>query len=202
MKKVKQQRNHDHASEYKQPSAEYDQEPVEREIVPHQPLIRKSLGWATLIIIAMAILGGFFTSSYSDEGTAEEVVANRISTSTTAGETLFETETNANIKARDYEVTNAGPDGGEARMLIWDFNKVDLDEVSILVDGVPVKEKLILSENAAGISIPVPSKVTISGVKDLGGGISYAVKFPNDKKTYFNVVSVGQSNTYTVLPSP
>jgi hypothetical protein len=39
-------------------------------------------------------------------------------------------------------------------------------------------------------------------VKDLGGGISYAVKFPNNETTYFNVVSVGQSNTYTVLPRP
>ena len=76
-----------------------------------------------------------------DEGTAEEVVANRISTSTVAGETLFTDETNANIEARDFEVSNAGSDGGEARMLIWDFNSEDLDEVAIFVDGMPVKEK-------------------------------------------------------------
>ncbi|SMQ78414.1 hypothetical protein SAMN05444673_3418 [Bacillus sp. OV166] len=202
MKKNKQQRNHDNHAEYTQQNSEYQQDPIEREIVPHQPLIRKSLGWASLIIIAMAILGSFLTTSFSDEGTAEEVVANRISQSTTAGESLFENETNGNIKSRDFQVTNAGSDGGEARMLIWDFNKVDLDEVAIFVDGVPVKEKLILSDKAAAISIPVPSKVTISGVKDLGGGISYAVKFPNNKNTYFNVVSVGQSNTYTVLPRP
>jgi len=199
MKKVKQQPNH---SEYNQSLSEYDQEQTEAEVVPHQPLIRKSIGWTTLIIIAMAILGSFFTTSYSDEGTAEEVVANRISKSTTAGESLLKNETNSNIKAQDFKVTNVGSDGGEARMLIWDFNKVDLDEVAILVDGVPVKEKLILSDNAAAISIPVPSKITISGVKDLGGGISYAVKFPNNETTYFNVVTVGQSNTYTVLPRP
>jgi hypothetical protein len=79
---------------------------------------------------------------------------------------------------------------------------VDLDEVAVLVDGVPVKEKLILSENAAAISIPVPSTVTVRGVKDLGDGVSYAVKFPNNRTTYFNVVTAGQSNTYTVLPRP
>ena len=202
MKKDKQKPNHNNHSEYTQPLSEYDQEQTDPEIVPHQRLNRKSMGWISLIVIGMAILGSFFTTSFSDEGTAEEVVANRISKSTTAGESLLKNETNSNIKAQDFKVTNAGSDGGEARMLIWDFNKVDLDEVAILVDGVPVKGKLILSENATAISIPVPSKVTISGEKDLGGGISYAVKFPNNETTYFNVVSVGQSNTYTVLPRP
>ncbi|WP_160725301.1 hypothetical protein [Bacillus sp. USDA818B3_A] len=202
MKKEKQQPNQNDHSEYNPSLSEYDQEQTEPEIVPHQRSIRKSTGWATLIIIGMAILGSFFTTSYSDEGTEEEVVANRISKTTTAGESLIKDETNSNIRAKDFEVTNAGTDGGEARMLIWDFNKEDLDEVAILVDGVPVKEKLIITENAAALSIPVPSKVTISGVKDVGGGISYAVKFPNNETTYFNVVSVGQSNTYTVLPRP
>jgi hypothetical protein len=202
MKKVKQQPNQDLYSEYVDPDADNGQQQGEPNIVPHQSLLRKSIGWTSLIVIGLAMLGSFFTTGFSDEGTAEEVVANRISTSTSAGETLFEDESNANIEARNFEVSNAGPDGGEARMLIWDFNKVDLDEVSILVDGVPVKEKLILSENAAAISIPVPSTVTVSGVKDLGGGISYAVKFPNNDTTYFNVVSVGQTNTYTVLPRP
>jgi hypothetical protein len=198
MKKFEQQPN-----PYEQPDSEYQQEPVvEREIVPHQSRMRKSILWGSIALIGMAMLGGFFTSGFSDEGTAEEVVGNRISTSTEAGEELYTEETNAKINARDFEVKNAGSDGGEARMLIWDFNKVDLDEVAIFVDGTPVKEKLILSNNSAAISIPVPSKVTISGVKDIGGGISYAVKFPNNKTTYFNVVSVGKSNTYTVLPGP
>ncbi|MFP7297030.1 hypothetical protein [Neobacillus niacini] len=201
MKKVKKQSNQP-AAEYDQQGNEFSQDETQQEIVPHQTLLRKSLGWTALTIVGLAILSGFFTTSFSDEGTAEEVVANRISNATEAGESLFEEETNANIEARDFEVTNAGGDGGEARMLIWDFNKVDLDEVAVLVDGVPVKEKLILSENAAAISIPVPSTVTVRGVKDLGGGISYAVKFPNNDTTYFNVVAAGQNNTYTVLPRP
>jgi hypothetical protein len=201
MKKVKKQSNQPSTS-YDQLGSEYGQDQTEQEIVPHQSMIRKSLGWTALTIVGLAILSGFFATSYSDEGAPEEVVANRISTATEAGESLFTDETNANIEARNFEITNAGTDGGEARMLIWDFNKVDLDEVAILVDGVPVKEKLILSENASAISIPVPSTVTVSGVKDLGGGISYAVKFPNNKTTYFNVVTAGQSNTYTVLPRP
>jgi hypothetical protein len=63
-----------------------------------------------------------------------------------------------------------------------------------------VKEKLILTNRAAAISIPVPNTVTVRGLKDNGAGISYAVKFPNEKITYYNVVSVNGGNTYTVKP--
>lgn len=174
----------------------------EIEIVPHLSKIKKSIWACSFICLFIAILTSFIITSYLDEGMAEEVVANRISTATTAGEVIFEQEENAAIEARDFKVSNAGVDGGEARMLIWDFNLEDLDEVSILVDGIPVKEKLIISHNTASISIPVPSTVTITGIKDNGGGISYAVKFPNNKTTYYNTVAVGQSNTYTVLPKP
>lgn len=199
-------RTNQHHKHVNKQNVDYDQEHEheheEQEIVPHQARMRKSIWMTFLILIGVAIVGSFFTTSFSDEGTADEVVANRMSTSTVAGEDLFTDETNANIEARNFEVMNAGSDGGEARMLIWDFNKVDLDEVAILVNGTPVKEKLILSDNAVAISIPVPSQVIISGVRDIGGGISYAVKFPNNETTYFNVVSVGQYNTYTVLPRP
>ena len=173
----------------------------ENEFIPNQSQFKKSILHVSILALVITMLTSFVVTSYLDDGSAEEVVANRVSTSTSAGEKLFIEESNDNIEARDFEVTNAGGDGGEARMLIWDFNLEDLDEVSILVDGVPVKEKLIISNNAASISIPVPSTVTVVGVKDNGGGISYAVKFPNNKTTYFNTVSVGQSNTYTVLPS-
>ena len=181
------------------PANEIEQQ--ETELVPHQSRLKKSIWIVSILCLVAAIVTSFLVTSYLDEGTAEEVVTNRISTSTSAGESLFVNETYANIEARDFEVNNAGVDGGEARMLIWDFNFEDLDEVSILVDGIPIKEKLIISHNAASISIPVPSTVTIKGVKDSGGGIAYAVKFPNKKATYFNIVTVGQSNTYTVLPS-
>ncbi|WP_019241855.1 MULTISPECIES: hypothetical protein [Bacillus] len=174
---------------------------AEEKLVPHQSKLKDSIKWIAVFCLVAAIASSFFVTSSLDEGTAEEVVANRVSTSTSAGEQVILDESYENIEARDFEVSNAGPDGGEARMLIWDFNAEDLDEVSVLVDGVPVKEKIILTNNATAISIPVPSTITITGVHDNGGGISYAVKFPNNKTTYFNIVGVGQSNTYTVLPN-
>jgi hypothetical protein len=176
-----------------------EEEEAELEIIYHEHSHRKPVFFGTILAIVLAIGLSVVSGGYSSEGSAEEVVANRISKSTIAGESLMTDETNAGITAKDFEVT-VGDSGGEAKMLIWDFNSEDNDEVQILVNGQPVKEKLILANNPAAISIPVPSTVTIKGLKDFGGGISYAVKFPNDKITYYNVVSVNAGNTYTVKP--
>ncbi|RHW42689.1 hypothetical protein D1B31_03620 [Neobacillus notoginsengisoli] len=171
----------------------------EEELFHYEKDHRKPIIIASMAGIAIAIVLSLFTGGFSSAANPEEVVANRVSASVSAGETLFDSEVNAGIDARDFEVT-VNDNHGEARMLIWDFNSEDLDEVQILVNGQPVKEKLILTNRAAAISIPVPSTVTIKGLKDNGGGISYAAKFPNDKKTYFNTVTKGTSNTYTVKP--
>jgi hypothetical protein len=177
----------------------FDEEEQHPEVIYHEHNHRKPVFFGTILALLLAIGLSMILGSYSSEGSAEEVVANRISKSTLAGETPFMDETNAGITARDFEVT-VGDSGGDAKMLIWDFNSEDSDEVQILVNGQPLKEKLILATNPAAISIPVPSTVTVKGLKDNGGGISYAVKFPNDKVTYYNVVSVNAGNTYTVKP--
>ncbi len=176
-----------------------DEEEAEPEIIYHEHSHRKPVFFGTILAVVLAIGLSMISGGYSSEGSAEEVVANRISTSTIAGESPMTDETNAGITAKDFEVT-VGDSGGDAKMLIWDFNSEDNDEVQILVNGQPVKEKLILANNPAAISIPVPSTVTIKGLKDYGGGISYAVKFPNDQITYYNVVGVNAGNTYTVKP--
>ncbi|WP_226678240.1 hypothetical protein [Mesobacillus jeotgali] len=178
--------------------AEFDEE-EQPEVIYHEHSHRRSVFFGIILAVVLAIGLSMISGGYTSEGSAEEVVANRISKSTMAGETPFSDETNAGITARDFEVT-VGDSGGDAKMLIWDFNSEDNDEVQILVNGQPLKEKLILAHNPAAISIPVPSTVTVKGLKDNGGGISYAVKFPNDKVTYYNVVSVNAGNTYTVKP--
>ncbi|WLR54550.1 hypothetical protein LC048_19310 [Mesobacillus subterraneus] len=179
--------------------AGFDDEEQQPEVIYHEHSHRKLVFFGTISAMVLAIGLSMILGSYTSEGSAEEVVVNRISKSTIAGETPFSDETNAGITARDFEVT-VGDSGGDAKMLIWDFNSEDNDEVQILVNGQPVKEKLILANNPAVISIPVPSTVTVKGLKDNGGGISYAVKFPNDKVTYYNVVSVNAGNTYTAKP--
>jgi hypothetical protein len=169
------------------------------EIIYHEHSHRKPVFYGTIVAIVLGIIFSNLSGGYSSEGSADEVVGNRISKTTIAGETPFSEEVNSGITAKDYEVSMADS-GGEAKMLIWDFNLEDLDEVQIIVNGQPVKEKLILTHSPAAISISVPSTVTIKGLKDNGAGISYAVKFPNNELTYFNVVSVGGGNVYQIKP--
>ena len=77
------------------------------------------------------ISGEAFTS-----GKAEEIIGNRISQSTQAGNTLLKSETNYGLTAKNFSVT-MNDSGGTARMLIWDLNREDLDQVEILVNGKP-----------------------------------------------------------------
>jgi hypothetical protein len=166
------------------------------EVIYHDKIHRKPVFYGMIMAVVLGVGFSMFFGQ-SSTGKAEEVVGNRISNSTTAGDNLFKSETNAGILPKNFPL-EMNDSSGSARMLIWDFNKEDLDQVQILVDGKPVKEQLILTKDPAAISIPVPSIITVTGLKDHGGGISYAVKFPNNRQTYFNVVSVGGSNTYTV----
>lgn len=170
------------------------------EVIYHERNHRKLVFFGTILTIVLGIVFNMvFGESSADN--AAETIGNRISQSTQAGDTIIDSETNFGIKAKNFSVA-MDDSNGTARMLIWDFNKEDLDQVKILVNGKPVKEQLILTNDPAAISIPVPSIVTITGLKDNGGGISYAVKFPNNRLTYFNVVSIGGSNTYTVTEKP
>lgn len=177
-----------------------DEENKNRELFLGEWGFRKIFG-----VVAMLSFGlMFFEGGFNTDQENLNAVKNRISYNTQAGETLFDTETNANINAKDFEITGlgVGEDGGNAKMLIWDFNLEDGDEVQVFVDGKPAHEPFILTNDPVAISIPANCIVTIKGVKDGGGGISYAVKFPQKKMTIFNVVPVNGSNSYKLIAKP
>jgi hypothetical protein len=176
---------------------EGSQEP-RQEVVPsewkHKNLI---LIIAGILLVPAIFLGGGMTSV-----DGESVMRERTSTAVEAGKALFKEEVNANIQAQDFEVTGLTDPSGSAKMLIWDYNLEDKDEVQIFVDGKPIHNSFVLTKSPAAFSVPVPSVITIKGIKDNGGGISYAVKFPQNKLAYFNVVTVNGVNTYTLVPTP
>ncbi|NHC41058.1 hypothetical protein G6549_13870 [Bacillus sp. MM2020_1] len=176
---------------------EMDKVAAESEVIVYEKNHRKPVLVGGILAFVLAIVFGMFSGGVPSEEKKQEVVANRITTEVSAGDQLFDEEVNSEIGSKNFTVP-VNDSGGSARMLIWDFNKEDLDEVQISVNGQSVKEKLILTKEAAAISIAVPSTVTIRGLKDHGGGISYAVKFPNNKQTYFNMVTNGTTNSYTV----
>ncbi|MDR3177531.1 MAG: hypothetical protein LBT96_00970 [Campylobacteraceae bacterium] len=46
---------------------------------------------------------------------------------------------------------------------------------------------------------PSVGYVRIKGVRDGGGGITYAIKYELNGVTYFNNAPINRSNTYTLL---
>ena len=99
----------------------FDEEEQQPEVIYHEHSHRKPVFFGTILAVVLATGLSMLLGSYTSEGSAEEVVANRISKSTLAGETPFTDESNAGITAKDFEVT-VGDSGGDAIMLIWDFN--------------------------------------------------------------------------------
>lgn len=170
----------------------------EEEVIYHEKKHRKPVLIGTIFTIVLAVGISLLSGTSSPSGEQDQIVSNRVSTTTQAGETMYKSEKSAGIEAKNFTV-NLSDSGGTARMLIWDFNQEDLDKVSIYANGEPIKEQFTITNEPAAISIPVPSTITIVGYRDTGGGgISYAVKFPNNKQTYFNFVYESESNSYVV----
>jgi hypothetical protein len=185
-------------STYKLNTDEY-QEPSEesRELFLGEWKFRKIVG--AVIVLSFLFLV-FFRPGISTDA-ANKTVSGRISNYTSAGEKMFLDEVNAGIVAKEFTVSGLKEgDGGGAKMLIWDFNHEDGDQVQILVNGQPIHEPFVLTNSPAAFSVPAVCVVTIEGVRDGGGGISYAVKFPQKKMTIFNVVPLNGINTYHLVP--
>lgn len=167
---------------------------------------KKTNKWLNSILILLGVGLLFLTINYAFNESTPTIGSNvinkeQISSQVAAGTVLFNKEENPGLQAKDFKV-NEMKQGGPAKLVIWDFNVQDYDEVQIFVDGKPIHNSVVLTHTPAEFSIPVPSVVTIKGISDKGGGITYAVKFLPNNLTYFNVANVNEINTYTVVPGP
>ncbi|MEK3916341.1 hypothetical protein [Paenibacillus sp. FSL H7-0331] len=186
----------------------------EETLVPSSPIPnpapseppKKPNKWLNSILILLGVGLLFLTINYAFNESTPTLGSNvinkeQISSQVAAGTVLFNKEENPGLQAKDFKV-NELKQGGPAKLVIWDFNVQDYDEVQIFVDGKPIHNSVVLTHTPAEFSVPVPSVVTIKGISDKGGGITYAVKFPTNNLTYFNVANVNEINTYTLVPGP
>ncbi|SFM35423.1 hypothetical protein SAMN03159341_1289 [Paenibacillus sp. 1_12] len=162
--------------------------------------------WMNSILILLGVGLLFLTINYAFNESTPTLGSNvinkeQIGSQVAAGTVLFNKEENPGLQAKDFKV-NELQQGGSAKLVIWDFNVQDYDEVQIFVDGKPIHNSVVLTHTPAEFSVPVPSVVTIKGTSDKGGGITYAVKFLPNNLTYFNVANVNEINTYTLVPGP
>lgn len=147
-----------------------------------------------LAIIGMSNLGS--NSSLNTSDAAKEAVKNHTSTDLPVGVQILGKD--QSMDGQDYTI-EVPSNQGEAKVYVWDYAAVDGDYVQLIVDGVPLGDPFLIDHKPKEFSIPPTSTVQVVGIKDGGGGITYAVAFDFTKQIYFNSTSVNASNTYTLI---
>ncbi len=86
----------------------------------------------------------------------------------------------------------------QTELLVWDFADEDGDAIQVKADGHPITEPFTLFHAPRTIHVPVGSAIEVVGIRDGGGGITYAVNFPSIKTSIRNGVETGKGNRYTL----
>jgi len=131
---------------------------------------------------------------------AKAALANKISTALAAGTILLAED--QNIGEQDYTLAHELTGRNETRIWIWDYAAEDGDYVQVLINGVPYSAPFMIKHKPVMIPISMPELagiVQVRGVRDGGGGITYAVRYELNNTTYFNSAPEGEVNTYTLV---
>lgn len=87
-------------------------------------------------------------------------------------------------------------------LLVWDYAAEDGDYIRVFVEDEPVTEAFVLTHKPVSLTVPATGLLQIRGIRDGGGGITCAVHVPQADTSWFNTVSEGESNTYTLRRVP
>ncbi|WP_449540103.1 hypothetical protein [Ferdinandcohnia sp. Marseille-Q9671] len=155
----------------------------------------KRLGYIALAIGIGALLFTDTTTVDTSES-ARNALENQISTAISAGVVLLEND--ENLGAQDYTITHAS-DLDETKIWVWDYAAEDGDYVQVLVDGTPVSESFMIQHKPRELTVPSTGSVQIKGIRDGGGGITYAVRYDINGTSYFNTAPEGEFNTYELV---
>ncbi len=151
-----------------------------------------------LFSAAAFVLMLVFSSSPSVNTTdaAKNALRDKVSTSLSAGTILLGKD--ENIGAQDYTITH-NSDKEETRIWVWDYAAQDGDYVQVLVNGTPFGEAFMIKNKPREITVPSTGDIQIKGIRDGGGGITYAVRYELNGTNYFNTAPEGEFNTYTLV---
>lgn len=149
------------------------------------------------ICIAVAIIAMFFSggSSVDTSESAKNALKNGLSTGVSAGIILLSKDENA--EAKDYTITHKSG-AKDTKIWVWDYAGEDGDYVQVLVNGAPIGDAFMIKHKPKELTVPAAGKVQIKGIRDGGGGITYAVRYDINGTSYFNGTPEGELNTYTL----
>lgn len=126
---------------------------------------------------------------------AQEILKQRWSNKLELGARLVQNDDQIRLEPADLTLKHDKKDQ-TTKIWIWDFAAEDGDYVQIKVDGKVISEPFMIMNQAVSFEVPAESKIEVIGVKDGGGGITYAIHHEIRGETYLNGMNVGGSNTY------
>ncbi|SEM73207.1 hypothetical protein SAMN05192533_105124 [Mesobacillus persicus] len=155
----------------------------------------KRLGY---LAIAIGVVAMFFTNTATVDTSesAKNALENQVSTGISAGVVLLQED--ENLGAQDYTITHSS-DADETKIWVWDYAAEDGDYVQVLVDGTPSSESFMIQHQPKELMVPSTGSVQIKGIRDGGGGITYAVRYDMNGTSYFNTAPEGEFNTYELV---
>lgn len=155
----------------------------------------KQLGTLCLVL---GLVGIFYSASSSVDSSqaARNALQNHVSTAVSAGTVLLSAD--ENIGAQDYTIVHSST-AEETKIWVWDYAAEDGDYVQILVNGTPITAPFMIKHKPREIMVPAVGDIQIKGIRDGGGGITYAVRYELNGTSYFNSAPEGEYNTYTLV---
>lgn len=135
------------------------------------------------------------SQSVDTSDAAVKALAERSSTSLLAGAVLLKED--KNIGKQDYTIAHKSA-SADTKIWVWDYAAEDGDYVQVLVNGAPVGDAFMIKHKPRVLTVPAVGEVQVKGVKDGGGGITYAIRYDVNGTNYFNSAPQGEFNTYTL----
>ena len=159
----------------------------------------KKLKITGLVLAGLFVASIFFMPTSSSVNTSEQAIQaleNRISTQLPIGVRILSKD--ENLAGQDVTITHSSP-SDENKIHIWDYAAEDGDYVQVLVDGVAICEPFMIKNEPVVFTVPATGEIQVLGIRDGGGGITYAVHYDVNGTTYFNGTDVGNGNRYTLI---
>ena len=151
---------------------------------------------------ALAMLIGFIGFSYFTSQTvntsAEAIAALQqgYSTQLPVGTLLSAADTQ--MQSLDFIITHTS-DTDKQSIFVWDFAAEDGDYVQLFDETGAITDIFMIKNAPKTIEVAATGVITVKGMIDGGGGITYAVYSPLSDTIYYNGTKPNTQNTYTFI---
>lgn len=172
------------------------QDSISEEVKPKRS--NKLLKTFGAFALSMSILALVFsgTSTVDTSASAQNALSEQVSSEVSAGVILLNDD--EELGAQDHTIVH-NSHAEETSIWIWDYAAEDGDYVQVIVNGTPVTDSFMIKHKPREITVPAVGTIEIKGIRDGGGGITYAVRYDINGTSYFNTAPIGGQNTYELM---